>query len=127
MPFTEGLLEMSSAQASDDFDCDVHRTSRAAAWLRLSGELDLAAAPRLAAVLEDALASAWLVVVDLRDLTFIDSSGLAVIRAADDRARRSERRLVLIRGPAQVSRLIDLAGSSDRFRTADLTPGQSAR
>jgi anti-sigma B factor antagonist len=62
-----------------------HRSRRGVA--ALSGELDLTGTPRLSACLTDVLASAWLVVVDLRELTFMDSSGVAAIIAADKRAR----------------------------------------
>ena len=121
MPGPERSLETPPARVPDGFDCVVHSTGRAAAWLRLTGELDLVAAPRLKACLDDALASAWLVVVDLRALTFIDGSGVVAILAADERARRSGRRLVLVHEPAQVTRLIDLAVVDDRLEITDLT------
>jgi len=45
--------------------------------ITLSGEVDLLGAPNIAAALEDISASeSRLVIIDLRDLTFIDSSGL---------------------------------------------------
>jgi anti-anti-sigma factor len=101
-----------------------HRSRRGVA--ALSGELDLTGTPRLSACLTDVLASAWLVVVDLRELTFMDSSGVAAIIAADKRARRSERRLVLIRGPAQVTRLINLVDPARRLEITDLSPTHAA-
>ena len=121
MPVPERLLKTRSAQPLDGFGCVIHRTGRAAAWLGLTGDLDLAAAPRLTACLDDALSTAWLVVVDLRELRFIDTTGLAAILTADERARRSERRLVLVRGPGQVTRLIGLTSPGRRVELADLS------
>ena len=107
------------------FQCSVQPTGRQAAWIRLSGELDLEAAPRLAACLDEALAAARLVVVDLRMLFFMDGAGLAVLTEGHDRAHRRRRRLVLIRGPQQVDRLIKLAGLADRLEITDLQPVQA--
>jgi anti-sigma B factor antagonist len=103
-----------------------HR-GRDAAWIRLSGELDLATAAQFAARLNDALSAARLVVVDLRQLTFMDSTGLSVLVTAQHRARRSGRRLVLIRGPRQVDRLLKLIGFADRLEITDLQSLQSPK
>ncbi len=84
--------------------------------LTLRGELDLATVP----VLEDALQRAErthdLVVVDLRDLTFLDSTGLHVLISAEQRARRSSSRLVIVQGPPQVRRLLELTGAIAQLR-----------
>ena len=45
------------------------------AWMHVAGELHVAAAPELALSLRDVTIRARLLVLDLRDLTFIDSSG----------------------------------------------------
>lgn len=50
------------------------------------------------------------VVLDLRNLTFIDSSGVHVIVAADRLARRDGTRFVLIAGPSAVQRVFEIAG-----------------
>lgn len=49
------------------------------AWVRADGELDIAAALELERILRGAVIRARLLVLDLRDLTFIDSSGEHVI------------------------------------------------
>lgn len=55
--------------------------------LCLQGELDLAAAPRLARALDTALdAKPTLLALDLRDLTFLDSTGIRVLITACRRA-----------------------------------------
>ncbi len=57
--------------------------------VRMSGELDLASSDRLSALLSDL--SDQTVVVDLAELTFIDSSGIAALVAAKDRLRSAGR------------------------------------
>jgi anti-sigma B factor antagonist len=47
--------------------------------VRIAGELDLATAPTIWAALEEALAGGDELVLDLSDVTFIDSSGLSVL------------------------------------------------
>ena len=54
-------------------------------------------------------------VLDLRHLTFLDSSGLARLLAARRRARKDHRRLVLVRGPAAVQRLFALTALDEQF------------
>lgn len=105
---------------SATFCCGLRHSGRDAAWLSLSGHLDLAAAGGLAARLEDALGGARLIVVDLRELTFVDRAGFSAILSAHQRARRSGRRLVLVRGPAHVNRLLELPGLADQVEIIDL-------
>ena len=64
------------------FAIDVARSGRRAV-LGLSGELDLSVEPQVAAALADVASAETIVVIDLRALTFIDSSGVrALIEAA---------------------------------------------
>jgi anti-anti-sigma factor len=82
----------------------------------LSGELDMASAPAL----EEALAEArrdgmGQLVLDLRELRFIDSSGLRAVIAAAREARRSGHDLALIRGPDQVQQVFDITGVGRRM------------
>lgn len=104
------------------FECELRSSDRAAAWIRVSGDLDLGSAPQLEQALRDALPSALLLIIDLRQLTGIDSTGLHVLLEADARARRGRRRLVFIRGAAQIDRLFELFGLSDRLEIVDLKP-----
>jgi anti-sigma B factor antagonist len=94
--------------APEPFVCTWKRAVDGAAWVQIAGELDLATAPRLDRALQEAQGSALKVVLDMRELTFMDSSGIHVIQAADDRAQREGGRLMLVRGPPQVDRLFDL-------------------
>ena len=74
----------------------------------VSGEIDLATAPSLAEALDDAFVRGVLLVLDLREVSFCDSSGLHLVVCADRRARESGRRLVIVRGPRQVHQLLVL-------------------
>jgi anti-anti-sigma factor len=108
--------------AAHSFQCEVRSSDRAATWIRVCGELDLGSAPQFEQALRYSLSSALLVIIDLRQLTFIDSTGLHVIAEADARARRSSRRLVFVRGPAQIDGLFELVGLSDRLEIIDIKP-----
>jgi anti-sigma B factor antagonist len=75
----------------------------------VSGELDLDTMGELndALAVENGLATT---VVDLRGLTFIDSSGVSGVMAAARRARDVGGRLVCIPGPTQIQRVFVLTG-----------------
>ena len=53
--------------------------------------------------------------IDLRELTFLDSSGLGRLVAARRRAMKARHRLVLVRGPAAVQRVLQLTAVEERF------------
>ena len=75
------------------------------------GELDVASAPELEAVL---LAQNGRVVVDLRGLSFVDASGLRVLLEAEARSRQDGMNLRFVAGAA-VRRLFELAEIADRL------------
>ncbi len=62
---------------------------RAAAWVRVAGELDRAAAPRIAQMLGQAARRARVVVVDLRAPTRVDSLGVGTIADASRRTAKA--------------------------------------
>jgi ABC-type transporter Mla MlaB component len=68
------------------------------------GELDLAGVPAFDYELRRAEAHATLVVVDLRELEFIDTSGACLLLEADRRVRGAGGRLLVVRGRAEVLR-----------------------
>ena len=91
--------------------------------IALAGELDLAGA----ATLEQELAGvdARAVVVDLRGLGFMDSSGLRALAVAALRAQSAGRRFALVPGAAQVMRVFDITRMRERLEfVAD--PGELA-
>lgn len=86
----------------------------------VSGELDLASSPALQEELETGAASrADLVIVDLRQLEFMDSTGLSVLVRAHQRATEHGQRFAVVRGPQQVQRLLSLTGVADRLTLVD--------
>lgn len=65
---------------SGDFDVRSETMRSGAAVLHVSGDLDLASAPRLAEALTELVADP--VVVDLTECTFLDSAGMGVLLAS---------------------------------------------
>src|SRR5450432_2023644 len=82
-----------------NFVCSWRHHGMNAARVDVAGEVDIATAPDLERALLAAEARGRSVVLDLRALDFIDSSGVHVIIAAHHRARQRGRRLALVRGP----------------------------
>jgi anti-anti-sigma factor len=82
------------------------------ATIALSGELDLAAVPTLTENLAPFEGNGVsTIVLDLQDLTFIDSSGLLALLEARRRAMSNAHRL-LLSGPSPAARrLIELTGT----------------
>ncbi len=88
--------------------------------IALSGELDIATGPDLEQALDTQLTQGdGDVVLDLRDVTFIDSSGLRVVLVASRSATAAGRRLVVVPGDGQVIRVIRLAQVEDRLDLRD--------
>jgi anti-anti-sigma factor len=86
----------------------------------VTGELDLASSPALEHELEAGVATqAEVVIVDLRRLEFMDSTGLSVLVRAHQRATENGQRFGVVRGPQQVQRLLSLTGVADRITLAD--------
>jgi anti-sigma B factor antagonist len=91
-----------------------------AAWVHLAGELDIATTPRLERMLRDPSLQARLIVLDLRDLAFIDSSGVHAIVDASIRARQRGHRVLLLRGRPGVDRVFTLTASSEDVGSGDI-------
>jgi anti-sigma B factor antagonist len=88
--------------------------------IAVSGELDLASSPALQEELDRAQASdARMLIIDLRELDFMDSTGLSVLVRAHQRAEEQGRQLAMVRGPQQVQRLLSLTGVADRLTLVD--------
>jgi anti-sigma B factor antagonist len=62
------------------------------------------------------------VVLDLRGLSFLDSSGLARLLAANRRATREKRRLLLVRGGKAVQKLLQITAVGQHFETVSDVP-----
>jgi anti-sigma B factor antagonist len=80
------------------------------ASVALTGELDLSTAAQVEAALAEAEEKGpERLELDLRGLTFMDSTGLRVVLAADGRARKDARRFEVVQGPPQVHRVFRIA------------------
>jgi anti-anti-sigma factor len=94
-------------------------TSRtgAVAVIAATGELDLSGAALLEAEFERLAEEPDLgsVVLDLRGLEFMDSSGLRLVVQADMRAREAGRRFVLVKGADTVHRVFEITRMSERL------------
>ena len=88
-----------------------------------SGELDLSTAEELDTELKRAEASApETLVLDLRELQFMDSTGLRIVLAADARARERGAKLVVVRAPDEVDRVFRLTRMDHHLELVDEPP-----
>ncbi|HEV2775563.1 MAG TPA: STAS domain-containing protein [Solirubrobacteraceae bacterium] len=106
MPADAGLPQ----QVAPLFRVDVHPEHDAVRLVPV-GELDLATAGLLEKQLHE-LRSAGFdhVVLDLRELTFMDSSGIRVVVAEHRFAERAGHEFSLISGPPAVQRALEVCG-----------------
>lgn len=104
------MSSTTSGFESERFRCDVE-PDRESVRVVPFGELDLDTVRDIEERLLELQQNGFReVVLDLRNLTFIDSSGVHVIVAADRLARRDGTRFVLIAGPSAVQRVFEIAG-----------------
>jgi anti-sigma B factor antagonist len=109
------LISRLDISVHSQFRVEVQRRGPAAV-IAVAGELDLATGHALEAELDDISPSdTRLVVVDLRQLEFMDSTGLSIIVRAHQRLTGEGCELGLVRGSPQVQRLLDLTGVADRI------------
>ena len=91
-----------------------------AAVLVVSGELDLGTVGILRDRLRSQEAQGAIVVLDLRQLQFIDSSGLSLVVSEQHRAQTEGYRLaVAVGGAASVQRLFELTGLQGTLTLVD--------
>jgi anti-anti-sigma factor len=83
------------------------------------GEIDLATVEFVDRELQLAESSHATVVLDLSRVTFMDSTGLHLLIAADQRMHERGGRLVVVPGGVQVRRLLRLTGAAERLELAD--------
>jgi len=88
------------------------------AWVHVAGALDIATSPELDRALRES--PARLVVLDLRDLAFMDGAGVHTILEATASARRDGRQLILLRGSPNVDHVFALTGIADDIEVGDL-------
>jgi anti-sigma B factor antagonist len=76
----------------------------------LAGECDLTVSEQLTTTLLDAVGRAPLVVVDVAELEFLDSSGVHGLITAHHAARETGRRLVVVNPTGTVATVLDITG-----------------
>ena len=81
----------------------------------LRGEIDAFSAPRLADRFASLPAGDDDIVIDMAEVSFMDSSGLRVLLELHERAGHAGRRLVLHTPSPSVTKLLDVSGLSDHF------------
>jgi anti-anti-sigma factor len=106
----------------EPFRCDVV-AEPGGARVALVGELDLATGQILERTLEEIVdTGTGRVIVDLRGLAFMDSSGLRLLLRWDGRAREQGAELLLIAGPPAVQRVFETTRLLERLHFADPPP-----
>jgi stage II sporulation protein AA (anti-sigma F factor antagonist) len=90
------------------------------AIVTVRGDFDLQVAERVVHEIEEVEErSPALLVIDLSRLSFLDSSGMGVIAAAQARAVEAGRRIVLVKPPYTVRRAFELSGFDDVIEVVD--------
>jgi anti-sigma B factor antagonist len=106
------------------FDLRVVHTRRSV-HIAPCGELDIATTPELEQALTDATAnSVEEIVLDLRELTFMDSTGLRALAQANSRAGERGVMLSIVRGPRQIERVLEISGLGALLPLVDAPPGE---
>jgi anti-sigma B factor antagonist len=92
----------------------------------LEGEIDLALAPEAERLITEAEArEPGKLVIDLREVTFMDSSGLRILLTAHRRAEEAGRGFALVKGGDTVNRLLEVTGLSDRLELLEEPPADA--
>jgi anti-sigma B factor antagonist len=105
--------------AERHFSCEIE-PDRESVRLAPSGELDVDTVGMVEQRLYELFESGFTeIVLDLRGLTFMDSTGLHMIFKADSLAGRDGTRFVLVPGSPRIQRLFDLTGTLDRLNFRD--------
>jgi anti-sigma B factor antagonist len=84
--------------------------------VQLEGELDMAGVDRFQRSLtggRDSQAATY--VVDLRGLSFLDSSGLRALIVADQSVRDDGGRFIVVRGSDRVNEVLEMTGVAQRI------------
>jgi anti-anti-sigma factor len=97
------------------FRCVV-RPHRDELWFAAEGELDLETSAEIKALFAEHMNRGFpTLVLDLRAVTFIDSTGLRTVIEAQKATRARGIDFALVPGPPGVQRLFELTGTSDLF------------
>ncbi len=82
-----------------------------------AGEIDIATAPLLAAAFDEVIAAGGrLVLLDARDIHFLDSSGISVLISAGSELENHGGRLCIDGMSGAVERVLEITGLLERYR-----------
>jgi anti-anti-sigma factor len=109
-------------RGAHSFVCTLYDSDAGPTWVHVAGALGASSAARLAQALRQTRRPPRLVVLDLRELTSIDASGVDVIVDASARAQRAGCQLTLIRGPSEVDRMFTASRGAELMKIIDLDP-----
>ena len=102
-----------------NFDLETE-TSGSSALVRMRGDLDLQVVDRVTEALNQVESEKpELLVIDLSRLSFMDSSGMGAVAAAQIRAREAGREFAIVRPPAGVRQAFDRTGLDKVITIAD--------
>jgi len=87
--------------------------------IRAAGELELSTAPALSQELDEARDTGATALLDLADVTFIDSSGLQLLLEASRQSAESDWAFFIVRTSEAVRRLVELSRTADLLTLAD--------
>lgn len=88
------------------------KPAREVVYVVPAGELDLATTPELQERIEELFAVGFAhVVLNLRQLTFCDASGVGLLISLNTAAKRGGRRLSVIQGPPVIRRIFTLTAT----------------
>jgi len=88
-----------------------------------SGELDIATNPLLEHAIAEATSEPGArLVLDLRELTFMDSTGLRTLAQTNARAANDGFTLAIVRGPRQIDRVLEISGLGALLPLVDTPP-----
>ena len=118
--------ETDSSIPLPELRCEVTRDGTSA-WVHPYGELDLDSVHRVEDALDDLHEDGCVdIVLDLRGLTFMDSTGLRLAIRWDSAARENGFRFAIVPGDDVVQRVFRLTGIDGHLTVAD-PPPESAR
>jgi anti-sigma B factor antagonist len=110
---------MPSVRGADRLQIELKR-GRGRTLVRLSGELDLANSTRLRSELERLdIEAESTVVLDLREIEFMDSSGLRALLAAQELIEQRGAECAVTRGSEQVERLLRVTQATKYLQMID--------
>ena len=87
--------------------------------IEVSGEIDLSTAHTVGEALLRTEEAHGLVALDLSKTSFMDSTGLYVLIAANARLRERGGRLIVVHGPPQIRRLLEMTCVADHLELVD--------